>query len=562
LIAATEESGLKRGELFHKLMLKKTIFIYLLSCLVFPSILPAQEALKSIEEEYYDFLSLQGYTERPTLNYRTLSDSKWNIDETAEHPWKGRNLGIFHHLFGDFHLRVYGPELFMSVNTGAPYGQNDGLLWQGRGFNALLKTGVRFAGYGVELTLLPHLAFSQNVEFKIMPSNYDSEFGYFWGYAHNIGADAPQRFGDKPFFDFDFGDSEIRYTWKTLTVGFGTQAIWLGPSYLNSMLHSNNAPAYPKFDIGLRRQKVTIPWINWYAGDVEARLWVGRLSESGYFDNDSSNDYTMFHGFSFSYAPSFLPGLTLFTNRVCMVPWEWENLKYIFPSEDNTIEDQKMSFGLSWMIAQVGLEIYGELGYDDYYPDHFPLGHIRYPFRTLTYTFGLKKAISLIQAKNIYGELFLECSNMEMSQDFQFQWPYSPYFHHQLTHGYTNRGQWLGAGSGWGGNSQYIGFKVYYPKGSSSLFVHRSNPDNNFIYAKTIYTAASPELGDLYWKSWKANLAVGITSDYFITETLSLGGGLVYNMIMNPNYYLYKADVNENEFLHNISINLHVKTSF
>ena len=41
----------------------------------------SQEALKSIEEEYYDFLSLQGITERPYLNYRTLSDSEWNIKE-------------------------------------------------------------------------------------------------------------------------------------------------------------------------------------------------------------------------------------------------------------------------------------------------------------------------------------------------------------------------------------------------------------------------------------------------------------------------------------------------
>ncbi|MBR1722528.1 MAG: hypothetical protein IJ727_08645 [Treponema sp.] len=39
----------------------------------------AQEALKSTEEEYYDFLSLQGIVERPTLGYRTLSDSEWNF---------------------------------------------------------------------------------------------------------------------------------------------------------------------------------------------------------------------------------------------------------------------------------------------------------------------------------------------------------------------------------------------------------------------------------------------------------------------------------------------------
>ena len=41
----------------------------------------SQEALKSTEEEYYDFLSLMGITERPSLNYRTLSDSAWEIKD-------------------------------------------------------------------------------------------------------------------------------------------------------------------------------------------------------------------------------------------------------------------------------------------------------------------------------------------------------------------------------------------------------------------------------------------------------------------------------------------------
>jgi hypothetical protein len=443
----------------------------------------------------------------------------------------------------------------MSFNTEAPYGQNDGLLWQGRGFNALLKGGVRFEGYGVELTLLPHFAFSQNMEFKIMPSAYESEYGYFWGY----GVDAPQRFGDKPFFDWDFGDSEIRYTWKTLTIGFGTQAIWLGPSYLNSMLHSNNAPAYPKFDIGLRRQKIILPWLGWYIGDVEARLWVGQLSESGYFDNDDSNNCTMFHGFSFAYAPSFLPGLTLFVNRVCLVPWEWENLKFIFPSDDNTIEDQKMSFGFSWIFPRVGLEIYGELGLDDYVPDRNYNGYLRYPFHTMIYTVGLKKNIPIVKSRKIYGEIFFEWNSMEMSQDFQFQWAYSPYFHYPIIHGYTNRGQWLGAGTGWGGNSQYLEFKLYYIKGSFSLFVHRNNPDNNFLYSKAVYESASNDLEKMYFKSWKANFAIGTTADYFLTKMFSFSGGFIYNLIINPYYYFYKSDTWEDEYIHNVSIQLFIK---
>ena len=130
----------------------------------------SQEALKSIEEEYYDFLSLQGLIDRPTLGYRTLSDSVWNTDENLQHIWKNNNLGKTHILFesenqgknwfskGFFHglkLKLFGPEWFNSYNTTAPYGQNDGALWQGRGYNTSFTTGVRLEGYGFEATFKP-----------------------------------------------------------------------------------------------------------------------------------------------------------------------------------------------------------------------------------------------------------------------------------------------------------------------------------------------------------------------------------------------------------------------
>jgi len=533
-------------------MKKKYIYICFLFFLPFTNILSAQEALKSTEEEYYDFLVLHGLSERPALNYRTLSDSVWSVNEDNSHPWQDNNLGSFHPLFGDFRARIYGPELFISANTDNPYGQNDFLLWQGRGFNFLFKGGVRFEGYGIELTLLPHFAFSQNADYDIMPSAYKNEYGYFWG----NGVDAPQRFGNKPFFDWDFGDSEIRYTWKTLTVGFGTQTIWLGPAFINPMLHSNNAPAYPKVDIGLRRQKIIIPKLGWDIGDIELRFWVGRLSESDYFDDDSSNDYTMIHGLSFAYAPSFAPGLTFFANRICLVFWEWENLKYILPRNENTTEDQKASFGFSWIFPPVGFEVYGELGIDDFVPEKKYLGYIRYPFHTMTYTVGLKKTVSLLEFINIHGIIFFEWNSMEMSQDFQLQWPYSPYFHNELIHGYTNKGQWLGMGTGWGGNSQYIGLKLYYNKGSSSISLHRSNPDNNYLYSMAVNDSAeNGELEKKYFSSWKSNFTTIINTNYFFTKNFSLGGEFVHNLISKPYYYNLLKD----NYIRNYSFSIIVK---
>ena len=512
----------------------KRVYIALAaSALLFNTAVFAQEALKSAEENYYDFLSLQGLVKRPSLNYRTLSDSVWNVSPSTEHAWQLNNLGTTYTLLdtsdsmqnafldgsvNGIKARLYGPQWYNSYNTAAPYGMNDGALWQGKGYNTSLTAGARLEAYGLELTLKPQFVFSQNLDFEIMKSHSDSEYGYFWGYGEkNNGVDLPQRFGDEAFYYFDWGDTEVRYTWKNLTLGFGTQAIWLGPAQVNAILHSNNAPTYPKFDAGLRRTEIHIPWLNWYIGDIEARIWTGKLTESDYYDSDKSNDNNMIHGLALAYAPSFVPGLTLFANRTCLVKWDWENLKYIIPVEANTHvgeqgagEDQKMSFGADWIFAPVGLEVYGELGLDDFVPNSFPIGYIRYPLHTLVYTLGLKKTFTHSEEKKIYGEFTMEINSTEMSQDFQLQWPYNFGFHHQITQGYTNRGQYLANATGYGGNLQYISYSVLYPKGKTKLTVARWNPDNNYIYSVAVNSVASDkknniDLNKTHFTSWKAN---------------------------------------------------------
>jgi len=537
-------------------------------------LLSAQEALKSAEEDYYDFLALQGLVARPSLNYRTLSDSVWSMDENASHLWQDQTLGTWYSgVFDNFRMKVYGTELFMSVNTAAPYGQNDGVLWQGRGFNTSLKGGVRFEGYGIELTLLPHFAFSQNAEFETIQSSYSGpdyagkaeKYGYYgvWG------IDAPQRFGDKPFFDFDFGDSEIRYTWKTLTAGFGTQAIWLGPSQLNPIIHSNNAASYPKLDIGLRRQPITLPWRNLYIGDIEFRTWWGYLSESDWFDNNSSNDHNLISGVSLAYSfPSLLKGLTIGFNRIMLSKWDDMSFYSVFamliPFMDSSAGsdqgDQRASIVIDYILPAAGFNFYFEWARNDFSPNFNYI--IRYPFHTQGYTVGLKKSLSFSNILN--GEILFEVSSLECSQDYDrlIPWYSTFYAHHIITQGHTNRGQWLGAGIGTGGNSQYLGFKLYFPKGYGNLFIQRRNPDLDytwFIDSKKytdVYT-------DVYTaeRNIRAFFDVGISGLYYFLPNLLVSGSLVFRDEHNP---LNRSVPNSSASIHryNVYLAASIKYSF
>lgn len=544
--------------------------------LIFVSIGFSQESLASDVEYYYNFLSLQGLTTRPYLNYRTLSDSVWFINKETIHPWQEENFGKKYQLFNDIYLRIYGPDFFNSFNTAAPYGQNDGALWQSKGYNASLNTGVRVEAYGLELTFKPQLSFSQNSSFDFIQPNPSyanySEKGTLYGYYGVRNIDAPQRFGDSPYFTYDWGDSEFRYTWKTLTIGFGTQPIWLGPAQINPIIHSNNAPSYPKFDFGIRRQSMVIPKVNLYIGDIEARVWWGYLSESDYFDNESSNDHNLITGFSLAYGVPILPGFSIGLNRTMLSKWDDMNYESVFTllvpvmqgSAGSDKSDQRASIVFDYLFTPVGLDIYLEWARNDFSPglDHI----VKYPFHTEGFTAGLKKTITISKNKNIQGELLLEISKLEGSQDYDriINWDTTFYSHGIISQGYTNRGQWIGAGIGTGGNSQYLGFKLYYPKGFGQFFVQRRNPDLDYTWYVDSKIYPKDTAKYIAEANIRAFLDFGLSGLYYLNPNLSITSSFIFRNEYNP---LNIADMESNGIFstvhrYNIYVSAGIKYTF
>ncbi|MCR5171587.1 MAG: capsule assembly Wzi family protein [Treponema sp.] len=527
--------------------------------------LNAQESLKSTEEEYYNFLSLTGGTNRPSLNYRTLSDSVWIINNQEQNIWSKNNLGTKRTLWlsespgtnwftrgveKSVKLKIYGPEWFNSYNAAEPYGQNDGALWQGKGYNTSLTAGARLEAFGFELTLKPQLSWSENKKYEYIKGVNGSPYSYFVN-----GIDLVQRYGDSSFWNFAFGDSEIRYTWHKFTLGFGTQNPWLGPAGINPMLGSNNAGGYPKIDIGFRRTDVTLPYLGWYIGQIESRLWTGCLYESDYFDSNPDNDKRLLTALSFAYKPSFVPGASIGINRIFTSRWKAQNLKYIprlFTTEklndvEGDGEDQKVSINLDWLWDKVGFEVYGELGIDD-----FTSQQMSNPFHTAIYTVGVNQSFELkfsklnSKFKDIKTMLILEYNDFEMSQDFQLQWPYGGYyFHGKIYQGYTNNGQILGAGSCYAGNAQFVGIKFFTKSGYLMPFFKRSSPDNNYIYSMAVTADASDgtAISQRHWARFKTHYSYGVELFTFLFNQLQLKASYEYDWITFPRYDDTKAGI-------------------
>lgn len=551
-----------------KKLLTTIISTAVLTCSIF-----AQEALDSVEERYYDFLSLTGNTKRNFLTYRTLSDSSWVVEDSEldlKHIWQDNNLGKTKTLYtsksqsSNFFTRgldksigykIFAVDWYSSYNTESPYGVNDGALWQGKGYNTSLTGGARLEGYGFELTIRPQLSYSQNKEYEYATSSSmqstkyadkASDYGYWWTVV-----DLVQRYGEDAFTNFDWGDSEIRWSWHAFTVGFGTQAVWLGPAAYSPLLSSNNAPTYPKFDFGLRRTALKLPYFDLYLGDIETRIWIGKLTESKYFDNDSQNDHNQYSGFNFAYSPSFIEGLTLGVTKITLSKWGDDFWLYAYPGYNgNTLtenqagrvgEDQKASLYADWLFTKIGFEVYGELAFDDFLAEGFKLyEYERYPIHAIAWNWGLKKTFEVSKKHGLRGLLQFEWNWSEASQDYQM-WYGSAYnfgTHGQITQGYTNGGQWIGSGYGYGGNSQTLAFTLYRKKGFEKIFIQRNNPDNNYIYSLCVGAdeTTTKKLADLYFTGFKANFNLGFESLFFITPNFSARAGFIYNKIINPMY--------------------------
>jgi len=487
--------------------------------LIIPMIVWAGTPLKGYEEEYFSFLALIGKAQRSYLAYRTLSNNEYSNENgfwDDSHLVKTKN-----------NLTLYGPDVFVSYNTARPYGQNDGSLWQGVGFNARARLGLSYKAGFFSVNLRPEFDFSENREYQTM----NNQFQYYWKTGSLL--DKPQRFGGSSFVNFSPGDAEVRLTFGSFTFAAGYSELWTGPTCLNSILHSNNAPTYPRLDIGLDNIKLDIPWTDIPMGTFEAHYDLGILKNSDYA-NVSPGENSLLHLMSMAWRPSFFESLTLGFIGIAHTELSWESIWDLYMSVingSNHDEDLKMSFSFDLLFPDNGFEVYGEVGKDDY------SSFIVNAFHTVVWQLGAKKAFTLSKEKDLYLQFVCEFGNMTMSHDAFINWPLNFYTHGENAHtSYSNRGQLLGAGTGWAGNSQYAALQLYHRKGMAELFFQRSNPDNNYILAQVANTGKTWPKKDPEFYCFKGILDFGARAVVNLIDGLSVSASLVYECIASDRY--------------------------
>ena len=198
----------------------------------------------------------------------------------------------------------------------------------------------------------------------------------------------------------------------------------------------------------------------------------------------------------------------------------------------------------------MGLDIYLEWGKDDYSPNSD--SYLRYPFHTEGWTFGIQKSFLF---RKYYGLIQIELTHLECSADYDriINWYTTFYGHHKIIQGYTNKGQWIGAGIGTGGNSQYLAFKFFSHKGDLNFFVQRRNPDLDY----TMYID-NRKNHDYAERNIRVFFDFGLTNTMYLTNKICLFSMIVFTDEHNP--LNFSADYSS-EHRYNVHCLLNLKYS-
>ena len=415
------------------------------------------------------------------------------------------------------------------VNSSHPVGQNDGVVWQGRGLTSAIDVRATGRWSSVTLTVNPTFLYTQNAEFDLAPVGVVGMpvYAYPWRKM-----DYPQRFGPDAVWTIDPGQSSLSLDFRGAVLAVGTNNLWWGPGIRNAIVLSNNAPGFAHGSLG------TGAPVDTGIGAVEAQWIWGRLGQSQWFDPAATISKRFLTGIVLTYSPKWLEGLSLGGTRVFqqlvmdggvsfgdyfLIFQRFSKESLVTPGSPvgDDEADQLLSLFARWVLPESGFEVYAEWARNDHSGNFTDF--IQEPEHSQAYTLGFRKAVSgsVGRVVTLKGEL----THLGRASTFQVRAIPTYYAHHIVTQGYTHEGQVIGAGIGPGGNAQFLGLDLFDGWGRAEAFVERRVHDNDAYYAWAEATGRASCCNDV-------SLSVGATGVLFAGD-FDIGSGAMLTRELN-----------------------------
>lgn len=386
-------------------------------------------------------------------------------------------------------------------NTKHPYGWNDGAMVPARGYQTLIRGGV-YAEYGpLTIQLRPEVVIAQNRDFETFPTEHAQvTWQQYYYFLNRI--DNPERFGTGVYTKVLPGQSSIKFNYKSLSLGVSTENLWWGPGVRNSLVMSNNASGFLHASFNSNRP-VKTP-----VGSFEWQLIGGKLENSGILPPETNRgfysakleDTRYINALLVTVQPKWTPGLYLGLSRVFtkysskvsnsffygympVLSGIFKNNKY-FNANAAGENDQMGTFFIRQVLPKEKAEIYFEFGRNDFAVNLRDF--LMEPEHARAYILGARKLFEL--KKNRFLEIHIESTQLGNSKTAQLRQLEGWYHHYQVRHGYTHRGQILGAGIGSGAESQSLYISLLNKKSRFGILFERYVHQNDFYYLAFVAT--------------------------------------------------------------------------
>lgn len=379
---------------------------------------------------------------------------------------------------GGGRLSIVGPSLTGSWNSGIPFSLNDGSRWAGRGVSATLSGGIRLRWGRLHVNFVPEIVSVENRLFQVVPSPSDTlgPFSNPWhAFGHTI--DAPLRFGASSFTTLYPGQSSAELRVAGLAAGASTENLWWGSGIRTGIIMSNNAAGIPQ--VYLR----TASPLHTPVGIWEGRLLLGVLTESRFFDFDSRNDQRAISGAAVTVRPFFDTTFVLGASRV------------LFSSLPRLSELPAHAGDFALTLGSTGVDeltaLFGEWAFvESGFAVHWEWARLRLPSlrelfvapqRTQGYTIGLKWARPVFDESTIL-RVQTEVTMLEQTLPPQRTQTLTFYPSRRVPQGYTQFGQVIGAGTGPGSSSQWLGVDLFERRWNAGITAGRIRWEDEAYY--------------------------------------------------------------------------------
>jgi len=535
--------------------MKKAIYLILLislSCFPLSVIAQSDVSYNSKDEYYQRIMQISGLSDDPSsFSLRPVQTSVDYQPNPWNHLYRERNALVFSYRdFGG--VALFEPAWFQSYNTSLPRGGNDGVIWQGRGYNTAFSAGMKLEVGPLHIQFRPVMGLAQNREFDLGPYNipgirayginYESSEYVYRDFRGSI--DFVQRYGNDTYSWFDLGESSIDLRYRGFMVSASNRKIYTGPAHNVSLQFGYNAPGFRHIYLGTYKPIETI------AGNFEFAYIFGGIRESDYFTVNQDIGMLSANSLVAVYKPWFSDGLTLGAVRTYFHPYPesfdqyWNQAKKLFePGLREALEDdgelrgadpdnQIGSVFFRYLLPDYQFEIYGEYGRNDHN------GNWRdfraQPNHHRAYTIGGTKTLNL--PKNRLLAVNLEVNQLEAMRTALTRgnrhlggW----YTHTQQVLGFTTNGQILGSAFGPGVNMQQVRAEIFDPLGSIAVKLARIAYHNSRMdqYFGQIISANQESVER--WEVRNIELLIGAEITTFLQYGLELSASLEQSFILN-----------------------------